>query len=406
MHYETELQFLTDTFQKHGIAVKMANMDRPLSSDILLGQRFLELNTHADTPLRDLLHKVEQNTVYTIEYGLCSFTYFLLPQLHPDVLLIIGPYVTQQLTTQEILELAEQYQIDPKHHKYLYQFHTSIPFFPKSSHLHLMLDTFFDRLWGKGNYSSETVQQEFAGGKSFWPDLQLSEEDNVLLNAAIMEERYRHENELIQAVRSGQLRRVESFLSRMSPNAFEQRLSNPLRNVKNYCIITNTLLRKAAEQGGVHPVHINTVSSGFAYKIEQLSTTAEGTSLIAEMAQSYCQLVRHHATKGYSPPIQKAIILIDSNLGGDLSLSRLAKELNINSSYLSTLFKKETGQTFTAYINHQRIQHAAHLLRTTNLQVQTVAQHCGIMDFHYFCRVFKNSVGKTPTEYRSSYGFD
>ena len=57
-------------------------------------------------------------------------------------------------------------------------------------------------------------------------------------------------------------------------------------------------------------------------------------------------------------------------------------------------------------MNSRRVNLAKHLLRTTSLQVQTIAQHCGILDFHYFCRVFKSCVGKTPTEYRNSYGFD
>jgi AraC-like DNA-binding protein len=54
----------------------------------------------------------------------------------------------------------------------------------------------------------------------------------------------------------------------------------------------------------------------------------------------------------------------------------------------------------TAYIREKRMQHARHLLRTTNLQIGTVALHCGIPDIHYFAKLFKKETGMTPGQYR------
>ena len=84
----------------------------------------------------------------------------------------------------------------------------------------------------------------------------------------------------------------------------------------------------------------------------------------------------------------------------DLSLNAQAGLLNVNSSYLSTLFKKETGTTLTEYVNKKRIRHAVFLLNTTTMQIQMVAQHCGIPDVNYFTKTFKKYIGKTPKEYR------
>jgi YesN/AraC family two-component response regulator len=183
--------------------------------------------------------------------------------------------------------------------------------------------------------------------------------------------------------------------------SFENRLPDRLRNLKNYCIITNTLLRKAAQQGGVHPVHLDQISSDFARRIEQLRTPEDAAAFVRTMMQAYCRLVKRHSMKNISPLVQKAMVYIENDLTGDLSLSTVARNNNVSPGYLSGLFKKESGQTFTAYVNGRRIHRAKHLLRTTNLQVQTIAQHCGILDFHYFCRIFKNAVGVTPTEYRN-----
>lgn len=74
----------------------------------------------------------------------------------------------------------------------------------------------------------------------------------------------------------------------------------------------------------------------------------------------------------------------------------------MSAGYLSTVFSKETGKTVTEYIREKRMKHAAFLLSTTHLQIQTVALHCGIMDVQYFSKTFKKFMGKTPKEYRES----
>ena len=121
-----------------------------------------------------------------------------------------------------------------------------------------------------------------------------------------------------------------------------------------------------------------------------------------EMFSSYCRLVYQHSIKRYSPIVQKTVMIIDSNISAELSLNLLAKKLGISAGYLSAIFKKETQKNVSQYIKEKRVEHAMHLLRTTHLQIQTVALHCGIMDVQYFSKIFKKQTGKTPKEYRDS----
>ena len=86
------------------------------------------------------------------------------------------------------------------------------------------------------------------------------------------------------------------------------------------------------------------------------------------MVRKYCLLVKNHSLKGYSLLIRKVITKIDYDLTADLSLKVQAEYLNVNPSYLSTLFKKETGLTLTEYINRKRIDHALLLLNSTVMQ--------------------------------------
>ena len=120
-----------------------------------------------------------------------------------------------------------------------------------------------------------------------------------------------------------------------------------------------------------------------------------------EMFRSYCRLVRKHSVNKYSPTVQKTILIIDSDLARDLSLSVLAEAVGVSAGYLSAIFKRETGQTLSYHVAEKRMKYAAHLLSTTNIQIQTVALHCGILDVQYFSKKFKKHIGKTPGEYRA-----
>ena len=112
-------------------------------------------------------------------------------------------------------------------------------------------------------------------------------------------------------------------------------------------------------------------------------------------------IVKNHSLQGYSNLVRKALIHIDMDLSADLTLSTIATLLDVNPSYLSTVFKKETGQTLTEYVTGKRIDHAIFLLNSTNMQIQTIAQYCGIPDVCYFTKIFKKIIGKSPTEYKN-----
>lgn len=216
-----------------------------------------------------------------------------------------------------------------------------------------------------------------------------------------LEQRYEKENIFIKAVSQGNIKKCEEMLI-ASNYAFltEKRTDDSLRNLKNYTIIFNTLLRKAAELGKVHPYYIDKISSDFAVKIEKLTSVEEGKKLHYYMIDTYCRLVRLHSSKDHSPIIQKLTTRIDADLTADLSLHKQADELGVNASYLSNLFKKEIGTTYTDYVNKKRIDYAKQLLNTTSCQVQSIAQKCGIFDLNYFSKVFKKYEGVTPIKYR------
>ena len=79
-----------------------------------------------------------------------------------------------------------------------------------------------------------------------------------------LEDRYAQENNMIHAVSQGLVQKAEMMMGNNNILRMEKRSADPIRSLKNYTIILNTLLRKGAEAGSVHPLHIDSLSSRFA----------------------------------------------------------------------------------------------------------------------------------------------
>ena len=91
---------------------------------------------------------------------------------------------------------------------------------------------------------------------------------------------------------------------------------------------------------------------------------------------------------------------IAGHLERNLTLEELADIAELSVSYMSTLFKKMTGQTIGTYINRQRLLTAKGLLSETSLSIKEIAEKVGYDNQNYFSRVFKKYEGVSASEYR------
>ncbi|SCY58889.1 two component transcriptional regulator, AraC family [Paenibacillus polysaccharolyticus] len=89
---------------------------------------------------------------------------------------------------------------------------------------------------------------------------------------------------------------------------------------------------------------------------------------------------------------------------GDLRLQTVASLVNLNPTYLSQLFKTETGINYSEYIAEARMERAKWLLANTGLKIYDVARLSGYQSPKHFMLVFKQQMGCTAGEYRDGYG--
>lgn len=403
MHYDSVLTYVRKVLENRHIPT------------VIYEEPFEEIQS-IDCGLRESLYKgfnkkedftyfmdaCRENTLYylTDEYY-CSYVCMQLPNPEKLQYFIIGPFTYIHINQKNYLTLLDALNIPANLLPILENYYYNIAFVNSETQFKNLISTLCDIIWENSHYSVSAVYGNLWNmpyAREFVSDL---EEESYLLptNINIVEARYTFENQLMQAVAQGNLALIDQLFSKENSIRYIPRMENTLRDYKNYMIVFNTILRKAAEQGAVHPVYLDQLSSKFARKIEALTSAAEH-SLEREMLHKYCLLVRNYSVKGYSPIIQKVINQIDLNLTSDLGLKALSEMFNISAGYLSTLFKKETGVTLTDYVNKKRVEHAILLLNTTQLQIQTIASYCGVLDINYFTRIFKKFTEVTPKKYR------
>lgn len=90
---------------------------------------------------------------------------------------------------------------------------------------------------------------------------------------------------------------------------------------------------------------------------------------------------------------------IDQNLA-EVTIESLAKQEGVSKSYISRAFTDWTHETFTSYLISKRLSKAKELLKETQLKIEQVSVMVGYTDVNYFCRLFKDKVGVSPSHYR------
>lgn len=99
--------------------------------------------------------------------------------------------------------------------------------------------------------------------------------------------------------------------------------------------------------------------------------------------------------------IISAIEYIDSNLDKRLTLDQVSSKVYLSDYYFSKLFKRETGLSFSVYLNARKIQKAMILLKESDKSINDISENLGFTRLSYFSQTFKKYTGYAPTKYRT-----
>ncbi len=154
---------------------------------------------------------------------------------------------------------------------------------------------------------------------------------------------------------------------------------------------------------GPYASHPKAANDSFAYKPAYcLPYLLELLRTIAADSGYFKQKIKNYYEQPYSLYVKKAIDYMDARYHEPVTLEDTARYLKISKSYLCNLFKKETGKTFSQFLNELRIEKSKKLLTEASLPVLDIALSVGFNNQNYYNLVFKKLMRRTPLEYRNN----
>lgn len=368
-------------------------------SDLDLGLRNSILKL-TDTPAETVKTSASEQTIYHItDYYECCFSFFRFPP--EKQFLFIGPYLTKEFSSDDISALMKKLAIPDALLPQMQNYYYALPYLSNSGYFSILLQRTYASIFSTELPATHYMDlKKLESHKKFLETHHFFVPEDTSLSMRLLEERYHIEDELLDAITHGNYKKAFSIAESIGAYRFVPRTENALRNQKNLLLSFNTLMRRTAYVAGVHPFYIDTISSSYAALVEKCSSENDVFDITRHLIRSYCNLVKKRSMSSYSEPIRHILVTVDASLTADLSLKRFANELFLNTSYLSTLFKKEVGMTLTDYVTKNRIARAKLLLKNTTLPIQDIAAQSGIPDIHYFTRLFRRETGLSPREWR------
>ena len=216
-----------------------------------------------------------------------------------------------------------------------------------------------------------------------------------------LQEKSGQELRLMEAIVAGDSQQALHALDHLEDftvsDTFEDRylsLKNQVRELNAVCRYVLCTSQKVS-QLSVLQIHKN-----YAMQIRSINSVHDAVLLIRQMVLDYCNCANDEPLLQYSPLIRRVIVYIQQEFASPLSLRTVAEVCNINASYLSNLFRTETGTTLTEYINHYRIQKSLSMLKHTQMSIAQVSESVGFLDENYYARIFKKIMGITPKSFR------
>ncbi|WP_165972031.1 helix-turn-helix domain-containing protein [Paenibacillus piri] len=209
------------------------------------------------------------------------------------------------------------------------------------------------------------------------------------------------ETQLVNLVKSGNMERTEQLIDGLIETNFRNQTLSPAMSKYLFFDLIGTLI-KVMDMFNIKP--------GLVWdsdRLDPIRLYAEcGTSsrMKEELIRAYSEVCRYLKSDRRPSTFQQVRQIeefIQKRFGeGDLSLISIGEAFAMNPNYVSSFFKKHTGQNLVDYIAKIRVQEAKNLLQTTSLTVTQIAEKVGYANDVGFARMFKKLEGITPGKYR------
>ena len=176
---------------------------------------------------------------------------------------------------------------------------------------------------------------------------------------------------------------------------------NPITNLKYHFVITTAMITRMCKQKGMELELAFRMSDFYIQKLDDIHTVEGVRSLHDEMVLDFTEKMRKICRSDTnSRHISLCKEYIYSHIKERITIEDLADEVGVSASYLSRLFKKETGDSVSIYIRRQKMEIVKNLLQYSEYSMIDIANRLSFSSQSHFTQQFREFVGMTPKKYR------
>lgn len=226
----------------------------------------------------------------------------------------------------------------------------------------------------------------------------LRKEENILRAP------YNPELEFYSVIKSGDVKKTEelcrdTFTDKKGLGILSQ---NSMQNLKYHFVITIALIARYCIEGGMDVSTSYALSDFYIQKADVAGSPEELNVLHRRAAMDYAgRMKKLRKDKICSLHVVRCIDYMHENLHARITIEELAELVDLNPSYLSRLFKKETGVYVSEYIQQLKVDAAKNMLLYSEFSPSKISSILAFPDQSYFTQVFKKYTGVTPRKYQS-----
>ncbi len=187
-------------------------------------------------------------------------------------------------------------------------------------------------------------------------------------------------------------------------DAFCGQLGHSRMSMQNYRVLLMELIAEIFRFGDSYSVNMEDIfgQEDVYRQAMQLESTEALSAWIREAGLKMQRQIRDERQDSTKYLVKRAISYVKENYAKqELGVDEICMHLGVSASHFSTIFKKETGQTFVSFLTAYRMEQALGLLLTAGEKTFIIAEKVGYSDPNYFSYVFKKTYGMSPSKYKA-----
>ncbi len=205
-------------------------------------------------------------------------------------------------------------------------------------------------------------------------------------------------------VKRGELEKAKRAATPIGTEGYGKLSDDPLRNYKYHLVITIAFITRFCVEGGMERETAYNLSDLYIRGADKAQSLEELNALHEKVIEDFTRRMARYAKENVcSLQVTKAMEYIYTHLNERFTAADIARHLGLSSQYLSKIFHKETGMTFSQYITKKRVEAACQLLKYTDYEATDIGNYLAFSSHSHFIQRFREETGFTPKQYRARY---